>query len=62
MIKISEIEEIFKEIFDEDKGLVKSVETVYEQPNGSSDFLKLVISIHGLTFEDVSIIHTKFVF
>lgn len=61
MVKISEVEEIFKEIFDEEKGLVNSVETVYETPE-DSDYLKLVISIHGLTAEDVSIIHTKFIF
>jgi hypothetical protein len=61
MIKISEIEEIFKEIFNEEKGLVNSVETVYETPD-DADYLKLVISIHGLTAEDVSIIHTKFIF
>jgi hypothetical protein len=62
MIKISEIEQIFREIFDEEGGLVKSIETLYESPNSGEDFLKLIISIHGLTIEDVSIIHTKFIF
>lgn len=60
MIKISEIEEIFNEIFDEEEGVVNSVDTVYEKTDG--DFLKLIISIQGLTSEDVSIIHTKFIF
>ena len=60
-IKISEIEEVFKEVFDEEKGMVNTVETVYEMSN-KEDFLKLVISIHGLTTEDTSIIHTKFIF
>jgi hypothetical protein len=60
-IKIAEIEEVFKEIFDEEDGMVNSVDTVYEMSN-DEDFLKLVISVHGLTLEDVSIIHTKFIF
>lgn len=60
-IKISEIEEVFKEVFDEEEGIVNSVETIYEKPD-NGDFLKLVITIHGLTTEDISIIHTKFIF
>ncbi len=62
MIKISEIEEIFKEIFNEKGSLVKTIETLYETPNNDEGFLKLIISLHGLTYEDVSIIHTKFIF
>jgi len=60
-IKISEIEEVFREVFDEEEGMVNTVETVYEMSN-KEDFLKLVISVHGLTTEDTSIIHTKFIF
>jgi hypothetical protein len=41
--------------------LIRSIETVYETPE-HGDFLKLIISLHGLTSEDVSIIHTKFIF
>jgi hypothetical protein len=61
MIKISEIEQVFKDIFEEEEGVVNSVETVYESPE-EGDFLRLVISIHGLSTEDTSIIHTKFIF
>jgi hypothetical protein len=61
MIKIAEVEEVFNDLFSEEDGNVRSVETLYEDP-GSNDFLKLVISIHGLTLEDVSVIHTKFIF
>jgi len=61
MARISEIEEIFKEVFDEEKGVVNSVESVYESPE-QGDFLKLVISVHGLVTEDTTIIHTKFIF
>jgi hypothetical protein len=60
-IKIAEIEQVFKDIFDEEDGMVNSVDTVYEM-SPEEDFLKLVISIHGLTLEDTSIIHTKFIF
>jgi len=60
-IKISEIESVIRDIFDEEKGLVSSVETLYETPKGDN-FLKLVISLHGLNTEDATIIHTKFIF
>jgi hypothetical protein len=60
-IKISEIEQTFKEIFAEEEGVVNSVETVYEMSENEK-FYKLVISIHGLSIEDTSIIHTKFIF
>ncbi len=60
-IKIAEIEQVFKDIFDEEKGMVNSVDTVYEMSQ-EEDFLKLVISVHGLSTEDTSIIHTKFIF
>ena len=60
-IKISEIENMFKEIFSEEDGKVSSVETVYETPD-DGDFLKLIISLHGLNTENSTIIHTKFIF
>lgn len=60
-IKISEIEQTFKDVFEEEDGVVNSVESVYEL-SPEEDFYKLVISIHGLAIEDVSIIHTKFIF
>jgi len=61
MIKISEIEQAFKDVFDEEKGVVTSVESIYEKPE-HGDFLRLIISIHGLSVDDVNIIHTKFIF
>jgi hypothetical protein len=60
-LKIGEIESLFKDIFMEEEGLVNSVETVYEL-SGNEDFYRLVISLHGVTFEETSIIHTKFIF
>jgi hypothetical protein len=61
MIQISEVEQAFREIFEEEEGKVESVETVYELSE-DKDFYKLVISIHNLSTKDTSIIHTKFIF
>jgi hypothetical protein len=61
MIRIAEIEQTFKDIFDEEEGLVQSIDTVYEMSEDEK-FYKLVISIHGLSIEDTLIIHTKFIF
>ncbi len=58
---ISTIEQVFKEIFGEEKGLVKSVESVYEKSE-DGDYLKLVISIHNIKTDISTIIHTKFIF
>jgi hypothetical protein len=60
-IRISEIEDAFKEVFDKEKGVVSSIETVYEKSD-SEDYLKLILCLHGLSTEDISIIHTKFIF
>ena len=60
-IKISEIEQVFKDIFEEEEGVVNTVDTVYEM-SADEKFYKLVISIHGLSTQDTSIIHTKFIF
>lgn len=61
MVTISEIEQVFKDIFQEEEGRVASVDTVYELSKDKS-FYKLVISIHGISIEDTLIIHTKFIF
>jgi hypothetical protein len=60
-IRISEIEEAIKEVFNQEDGVVSSVDTVYEKSE-NKEFLKLVISINGLSTEDINIIHTKFIF
>ena len=61
MITTKDLETTFKEIFEAEKGLVQSIETVFELSKDKS-FYKLVISIHGLSIEDTLIIHTKFIF
>jgi len=62
MITIKEIEDAFKELFKKEKGLAKSIDAVYEKPENRNDFLKLVITIQGLSTKDLFIIHTKFIF
>ncbi len=57
MLKISEVEQLFKDIFAEAK--VLSVESIYETED---NFDKLVISIHEITMDDIGVIHTKFIF
>jgi len=61
MIKISEIEKVIREVFEEEEGKVNSVETVYEI-SSDEKFYKLVISLQNLSTKDASIIHTKFLF
>lgn len=61
MLSIKDIKDSFEEIFNQEKGLVQSIESVYEISSDDS-FYKLVISIHGLSIEDTLIIHTKFIF
>ena len=59
--KISEIEQSIKDIFEEEKGKVTSMDAVYELSENEK-FFKLVITLHGLSIEDTIIIHTKFIF
>lgn len=61
MIRIQEIEQAIKDVFKDEEGLAHSMESTYET-SSDGDFLKLVISIHGLSIEDTTIIHTKFIF
>jgi hypothetical protein len=61
MIKISEIEQTFKDIFEEEEGKVGSTESVWEMSD-NEEFYKLVISVQNLASQDTLIIHTKFIF
>ena len=60
-MKISEIEQTFKDVFEDEEGKVGSVETIYEMSEDEK-FYKLVVSIQNLSIEDTLIIHTKFIF
>ena len=60
-IRIAELEQAFKDIFQDVEGKVSSIDTVYELSEDES-YYKLVISIHNLSIEDTLIIHTKFIF
>ena len=60
-MRIQEVEQAFKDIFETEEGLVQSIETSYEMSE-NEEFLKLVISIHEMAIQDTIIIHTKFIF
>ena len=60
-IRIQELEDAFKELFQDVEGKVSSIDTVYEMSD-NEDYYKLVISIHNLSVDDTLIIHTKFIF
>jgi hypothetical protein len=59
---ISELERIIKEVFNDTKGVVENIESVYEKPKNKEDYLRLVVSVQRLTVEETIIIHTKFIF
>ena len=61
MIRISEIEQVFKDLFEEEEGKIGSVESVYELSK-DKEFYKLVISLQNLMTENTILIHTKFIF
>jgi len=58
MLTLKQVDEVIKDVFSESR--VHGVDSVYEKTDG--DFYKLVISLHGLTFEDTIIVHTKIIF
>jgi hypothetical protein len=60
-VRIQELEDALKELFQDVEGKVSSIDTVYEASE-DEDYYKLVISIHNLSVEDTLIIHTKFIF
>lgn len=60
-LKIEEVEDAFKEVFNEENDVVNTIDSVYEKSD-DGEFLKLVICIQGLSTEDINIIHTKFIF
>jgi hypothetical protein len=62
-IKISEVQQVFKDLFEggEEDASATSVDIIYEL-SPEKDYYKMVISIQGLETEDVSVIHTKFIF
>lgn len=59
LITISEIEKVFKEVFDESK--VSSVKTLFDKDD-ETDSLKLIITINNLFYKDNNILFTKFIF
>ena len=59
LITISEIEKVFKEVFDESK--VSSVKTLFDKDE-ENNAIKLIITINNLFYGDNNIVFTKFIF
>lgn len=59
VISLSEVEKVFKTVFDETK--VSSVKSLYDLDEESGE-TKLIISINNLFYDDTNILYTKFVF
>ena len=59
VIGLSEVEKVFKTVFDETK--VSSVKTLYDVDEEKGE-TKLIISINDLFFGDTCILYTKFIF
>lgn len=59
-IRLQDVDECVKEIFEEGEGKVSSVDTVYEKIDESA--YKLVISMHHVSIGETVVIHTKFIF
>ena len=57
VISLMDVENIIKNIFSETK--VSSVSTVYEK---EEDLNKLIITINNLFYDEINVIHTKFIF
>lgn len=59
-LTVEEVVNIIEEIFSGSK--VRALDNVYEKPEGSFDYLKLVLAIHQLNYKKLSLLHTKFMF
>ena len=60
-IRVSDVEESIREVFEEAEGKVSSVDTVFESIEDEEEY-KLVISMHHVSMGDTVVIHTKLVF
>lgn len=59
-LTIEQVSNVIKDIFYDSK--VRVIDNVYEKPEGSFDYLKLVIVLHQLNYKKLSLLHTKFIF
>lgn len=60
-MRIQEVEQLFKELFQENAGMIQSTDSVYEMSADGTHY-RLVITLHNLTIQETVVIHTKFVF
>lgn len=58
-ISIDEIQKVFDDVYG--KLYVKKIDTVFEKSDNGK-YYKLIISIHNLSYKELVIVHTKFIF
>jgi hypothetical protein len=59
-VRLADIEDLIKEIFEEGEGKVSSVDSIYEKIDDQTN--KLVISMHHVSMGETIVMHTKFIF
>lgn len=59
-IRLTDIQDLITELFEESEGKVSSVDTVYEKVDDES--YKVVISMHHISLGETIVIHTKLIF
>lgn len=59
-VRLLDIEDLIKEIFEEGEGKVSSVDSIYEKIDDQTN--KLVISMHHVSMGETIVMHTKFIF
>lgn len=59
-VRLADIEDLIKEIFEEGEGKVSSVDSIFEKIDDQTN--KLVISMHHVSMGETIIMHTKFIF
>lgn len=59
-VRLADIEDLIKEIFEEGEGKVSSVDSIFEKIDDQTN--KLVISMHHVSMGETIVMHTKFIF
>ena len=59
-VRLADVEDLIREIFEEGDGKVSSVDSTYEKIDEETN--KLVISMHHVSMGETIVMHTKFIF
>lgn len=61
-IKVSEINNVINNIIEKNKITFNSIDYKFDERTRNKNFIKLIISLHGIYYKNNTIIHTKFIF